>query len=110
MNANICAAAAVLLLAAGCGTTRTTEWGDDPVPAGEAVLTVHGLSCPLCSNNLDGQLKRLEGVESVAIDLRTGEVAVTLGGHVPTTRRQLARAVEAAGFTLAGIEQAGNGE
>ena len=64
------------------------------------VLTVHGLSCPLCSNNLDGQLRRIEGVEEATIDLKTGAVTVRLAQSHSVSRSDLAKAVENAGFTL----------
>lgn len=71
----------------GCATTKVTEHPGafldlDLSSTREVVLTAHGLSCPLCSNNLDGQLKRFASVESASIDLNTGAVSVRLAeGH-----------------------------
>lgn len=103
--------ASVLLvgISVGCAMTKVTE---PPVAPSEVdlssmreiVLTVHGLSCPLCSNNVDGQLKKIKGVEDVSIDLKTGAVSVRLGKAHSVSPRDLARAVENAGFTLKSIE------
>ncbi len=75
----------------------------------ELVLTVYGLSCPLCSNNLDGQLRNIAGVEEVSIDLKTGAVTVRLAEGHSVTSGDLARAVKNAGFTLKDITPKGSG-
>ena len=93
----------------GCATTEVTERPGassdlDLSFAREVVLTVHGLSCPLCANNLDGQLKNVAGVESASIDLKTGAVTVRLSEGHSVSAGDLAGAVENAGFTLKKIE------
>jgi copper chaperone CopZ len=96
-------------VAAGCASTAPRNESSQQAQIDlsayrEVVLTVHGLSCPLCSNNLDGQLSRIKGVEDAAIDLKTGAVSVRLAsGHAVVTA-DLERAVSNAGFTLKGIE------
>ncbi len=83
-----CLALVVLSLAAGCVSTTEgqrlvdEERGGSLVGQRTVMLTVYGLSCPLCSNNLDGQLRRIPGVANAAIDLKTGAVKVTFtDGH-----------------------------
>ncbi|MBN1558283.1 MAG: heavy-metal-associated domain-containing protein [Lentisphaerae bacterium] len=97
-------------LLAGCASSPPAEQTGNPaggvLPHGAVVLTVHGLSCPLCSNNLDGQLRRLAGVEEAVIDLNTGAVTVTLADGHAVTRETLAGAVEQAGFTLKDVQPA----
>jgi copper chaperone CopZ len=94
-------------IATGCATTEMSKSTGDDLDLSsvqEAVMTVHGLSCPLCSNNLDGQLRQIDGVEAATIDLKTGAVTVELReGHAVTTQK-LAAAVKEAGFTFKGIE------
>lgn len=77
---------------------------DAPVQSREAVLTVFGMSCPLCANNVDQTLLEIPGVESVAVDMSTGRAVVKLDGKTPVTRRQLANAVDRSGFTLQSVE------
>ena len=98
----------VLLLAQG--VALRAEEPDVVSPAQPAastvVLTVYGLSCPLCSNNLTGQLKRIPGVEEVEIDLNTGAVSVRLAEGRSVSRWQWLNAVEQAGFTLKDVRSA----
>ncbi len=89
-------------LLTACATTQSVERGE-PLNASNAVLTLLGMSCPLCSNNVDGRLKKVDGVKAVDIDLETGKVTVQFGQPAPT-REQLETAVKEAGFTLAGME------
>lgn len=69
-----------------------------------ALIWVNGMACPLCSNNVDQQLKRLPGVESVRINLGTGLVSVGLDPANQPTEVALARAVNNSGFTLVRIQ------
>lgn len=69
-----------------------------------ALIWVNGMACPLCSNNVDQQLKRLPGVESVRINLGTGLVSVGLDPANQPTEAALARAVNNSGFTLVRIQ------
>jgi copper chaperone CopZ len=98
------------LMLIGCASTPKIA---SAVPAmdlsgrSEVVLTVHGLSCPLCSNNLDGQLQKIEGVQSATIDLKTGAVTVALKNDHSVTTQDFTDAVKNAGFTLKAIEPVG---
>lgn len=100
----------VLLLAGGVKLRAEEPEGGTPAPpqtdASTVVLTVYGLSCPLCSNNLTGQLKRIPGVEQVEIDLNTGAVSVRLAEGRSVSRWQWLNAVEQAGFTLKDVRSA----
>jgi copper chaperone CopZ len=104
---------AILLIAGvvtGCATPESRQpmpesSGIDLTSSREVVLTVYGMSCPLCSNNLDGQLRQIEGVEDAVIDLKTGAVSVRLRQGHSVSPDDLATAVKNAGFTLKKIEQ-----
>lgn len=71
-----------------------------PLTGSSATLIVHGMSCPLCANNVDKLLMTVPGVESVRVDMGTGEVKVALAPQARVTRAQLAKAVNDSGFTL----------
>jgi copper chaperone CopZ len=77
---------------------------DVPIQSQTATLVVHGMSCPLCANNVDVQLLRVPGVEDVEIDMGDGSVRVTFADAPRPTRAQLARAVDRTGFTLVRID------
>lgn len=98
----------LLLFALGCATLPVTSLTDDDTPlSGEVVLTVYGLSCPLCASNVDQQLNRLPGIVEMYPDLDTGAIRITLeeGHTLPVSA--FARAIEDAGFTLRSAELAG---
>lgn len=105
-------AAAPMLLLGACGAAgqRVDSAGgaatgeDEPIRGGSAVLTVYGMSCPLCANNVDNVLLDVPGVTGVHVDMGTGAATVTLDSKRPPTRRMLARAVDKSGFTLKAIE------
>ncbi len=102
-------------IATGCATTDGPGTADrfsevDLSSSRVVVLTVYGLSCPLCSHNLDGQLASLPGVEGASIDLNTGAVTVRLAEDHSVTSGDLAGAVKNAGFTLKKVETQGSGK
>lgn len=77
---------------------------DAPIRGRVAVLTVYGMSCPLCAHNVDKVLLEVPGVIGVRVDMATGEATVDLDGKTSVTRRQLAQAVDKSGFSLQRIE------
>jgi copper chaperone CopZ len=98
---------AAFLLLAGCQTgsgVSSTSFNDEPITTPTATLVVHGMSCPLCANNVDKQLLRVPGVQSVEIDMGDGSVRVQLADEPRPSKAQLARAVEQTGFTLVRID------
>lgn len=95
-------------LFAGCAAVPSSGDAEDfsrvdLSSAREVTLTVHGLSCPLCASNLDGQLLRIAGVEGASLDLKTGAATVRLAEGHAVTAADLANAVANAGFTLKAI-------
>jgi copper chaperone len=99
---------------AGCGAgqkSASSMNGDSSAMASEtaisgdtAVLTVHGMGCPLCANNVDMQLKNLPGVRDVRVDMGSGRVTVHLADENRPSQEQLARAIRQSGFTLVRID------
>lgn len=107
------ALATLLSLAAACGCAdqrpsasppAATAGDDAPISGDRAVLIVHGMSCPLCANNVDKTLAAVPGVTSVMVDMGSGRATVTLDGKTQVTRSQLAKAVDKSGFSLKSIE------
>ena len=92
-------------LLAGCAGTPKPGLASmadaaEPITSSSATLIVHGMSCPLCANNVDKQLLTLPGVQSVNVDMGTGEVKVAFAPKARVTKAQLAKAVDASGFSL----------
>jgi copper chaperone CopZ len=78
---------------------------DQTLLSGEVVLTVYGLSCPLCASNLDQQLSRIPGVVELYPDLDTGAIRVTLADGHQVSVSTFARAIQDGGFTLQSARQ-----
>lgn len=76
-----------------------------PIKGSSVTLVVHGMSCPLCANNVDKTLVDIAGVESATVNLDTGRVIVATPGPTKPTRSNLANAVQASGFTLIRLEE-----
>jgi copper chaperone CopZ len=116
-----------LVLLPGCSTSSSSQAGEPaaeenaivhsvteadreaakskaPITAGAATLWVNGLGCPLCASNLDKQLLRVRGVETVTIDMAAGTTRVAFEPNASVSPAQLGEAVEDAGFTLVKVE------
>ncbi len=70
--------------------------------AGENVYTlqVDGLACPFCSYGIEKQLRSLQGVADIEVDINEGSVKVTMQQSASLDEKQARQAVQDAGFTL----------
>jgi len=66
-------------------------------------LEVDGLACPFCAYGIEKQLRRVEGVEAIDVDVKAGRVVVTLAQGRALSEAQARKAIEDAGFTLRGF-------
>ncbi|MDQ6957463.1 MAG: heavy metal-associated domain-containing protein [Mariprofundaceae bacterium] len=73
------------------------------VTAQTASIQVDGLSCPFCAYGLEKNLKKVNGIESVKIDMKTGKATVTMQANTEVTDKSLRQAVKKAGFTARDI-------
>ena len=62
--------------------------------------TVSGMTCGHCVSSVTEEVAQIAGVSSVDVDLATGQVTVTSQNQLD--RVQVQRAVEEAGYQLAG--------
>ncbi|MFJ6379398.1 cation transporter [Kitasatospora sp. NPDC092039] len=87
-----------------CGSCGT---GAASAPAAESTLTsafqVKGMTCGHCVTSVTAELKKLAGVEEVAVDLASGKV--TVGSTGPLVDADVAAAVDEAGYELVGRVQ-----
>jgi copper chaperone CopZ len=60
--------------------------------------TVSGMTCGGCANNVAGELKRLEGVSDIDVDLASGRVTITSEGDLAPDA--VAAAVHDAGYEV----------
>ncbi|MGP1347308.1 MAG: heavy-metal-associated domain-containing protein [Phycisphaerales bacterium] len=85
----------------------TVRSADDsrPISGDTARLTVRGMSCPKCANNIDRQLQRVTGVSGINIDMSTGHVDVSFRPGVKASPKELAQAITNTGFTLVEVAE-----
>ena len=65
---------------------------------GSTTFSVTGMTCAHCQRAVTEEISRVDGVESVTVDLATGSVAVTAAR--PVDRADIAAAVDQAGYVL----------
>jgi len=63
-------------------------------------LTADGLACPFCAYGIEKQLGKIDGVEAVTTDIKSGTVTVVMAQDTVLERQDAEEAVTKAGFTL----------
>ncbi|MFJ8624658.1 heavy-metal-associated domain-containing protein [Kitasatospora sp. NPDC093550] len=81
-----------------CGTGATAAPATGSAPT--SVFQVSGMTCGHCVTSVTAELKKLDGVTDVAVDLASGRV--TVGSTRPLTDADVAAAVDEAGYDLVG--------
>jgi len=66
---------------------------------------VDGLSCPFCTYGIEKKFSKVQGVEKIAVDLKTGITIITMASGKTLDKTTARETVEAAGFTLRDFEQ-----
>lgn len=92
----VCHALAAALLAGIFWLTPAMAADDRPV----YTMQADGLACPFCAYGIEKQLSRIDGVESVETDVKSGTVVITMKPGATLEEADAKRAVEAAGFTM----------
>ncbi len=67
---------------------------------------VNGLACPFCVYGLEKSFNKIDGVNSVSVNLKTGLIEVSLHEGATLDETVVRESVEDAGFTLEGFESA----
>jgi copper chaperone CopZ len=70
----------------------------------KAIIKVEGLYCPFCSYGLEKQVKKIEGFESVQINIKEGTAEIEFKPGVEISEKDILTAVEDAGFDLDGVK------
>lgn len=91
----------VIIMSSTCGGVfpLLAEPGSPTLLAEQIIIRVDGASCPFCAFGLEKRLGRIEGVASVRLEMKDGEVVVTLKKGAKVSEQKLRQAVEEAGFT-----------
>ncbi|MCZ6666374.1 MAG: heavy-metal-associated domain-containing protein [Gammaproteobacteria bacterium] len=67
---------------------------------------VKGLACPFCVYGLEKNFSKIEGLDSVSVNLKAGLIEVSLREGATLDEATVRETVENAGFTLEGFERA----
>ena len=63
-------------------------------------LKVDGLACPFCAYGIEKKLSAIDGVEDIKVDIKEGQVIVTMADGRSLSEQRARQAVTKAGFTL----------
>lgn len=61
---------------------------------------VNGLACPFCVYGLERSLDKVDGVEMVAVSLKTGLIRITMQEGVTLDETETRETIKDAGFTV----------
>lgn len=93
---------ALTVLAAPAGLAAQEAEEAEPAPR-QIEVTILGMSCPFCAYGAEQKLKKLDGVEDLDVQLKTGVATLTLEEGADISNETLTRTVEEAGFEVAKI-------
>jgi mercuric ion binding protein len=84
----------------GISDTSAQQTVKDTVPGNRKYVKVEveGMACPFCAYGLEKQLKKIEGVEDVYIDIQEGQATFHVPGKSDITKEKLNKIVRDAGF------------
>ncbi len=75
-------------------------WSLSVLAAGtQYIMRVDGLACPYCAYGIEKKLNKIDGVESLEVDLNKGLVTVNVREGVELTEPQMVQLFNDAGFT-----------
>ncbi len=72
-------------------------------------LQVDGLACPFCAYGIEKKLSAIDGVEKIDVDIKEGQVIVTLADGASLSEDRARQAVKDAGFTLRAFAESEGG-
>lgn len=101
--------ALAILGAAGALDAQQRQAPQPPLAAGAGPqrieMIVHGMSCPFCAYGLEKKLRKIEGVDSLSIDFKTGRVTLAVPDGSKVTDEQIRDLVKDAGFEVMEIKR-----
>lgn len=68
-------------------------------------LKVDGLACPFCAYGIEKKLSAIDGVEDIKVNIKEGQVIVTMADGTSLSEQRARQAVTDAGFTLRAFTQ-----
>lgn len=68
-------------------------------------VAVDGLACPFCAYGIEKQLRKLDGILEMELDIEAGAILVTMNDSAILAEGDVRKAVERAGFSLRGFNR-----
>lgn len=98
------AALCALVLAAPAAGQQDTARRAGPPDSGRVVrVLILGMSCPFCAYGVEQKLKKLDGVEELKVELKSGVATLRLEEGADLSNETLKETVDDAGFEAAAI-------
>ena len=76
---------------------------------GTVKIEVDGLSCPFCAYGLEKNLNKVEGVQTIKIDVENAFVLLTISEGKSVDEETIRKSIEDAGFTPRSITKENDG-
>jgi mercuric ion binding protein len=70
-------------------------------------MQVDGLACPFCAYGIEKKLSSIKGVKDIKVDIKKGQVIVTMADGATLSENLAREKVKKAGFTLRSFAQVG---
>lgn len=98
----------LILLFIGIGTMTLNAQTENTTLEGKVTIEVDGLACPFCAYGLEKNLKKIDGVESIDINIDEGSVLLGIADGKQISESVVLKKIEEAGFTPGTIKRESN--
>ncbi|WP_339840207.1 heavy-metal-associated domain-containing protein [uncultured Maribacter sp.] len=88
----------LILLFMGLSTMILNAQTETTPLEGKVVIEVDGLACPFCAYGLEKNLKQIEGVESIAINIDEGSVLLGIADGIQISESVVSEKDKSSGF------------
>tara|TARA_R110000851_G_scaffold3114_3_gene12701 strand:- start:80421 stop:80732 length:312 start_codon:yes stop_codon:yes gene_type:complete len=95
----------LILLFIGFTVTTVNAQADTSQLNGKITIEVDGLACPFCAYGLEKNLKEIDGVENIEINIEKGSVLLTIAERKQISEDLILQKIKDAGFTPGKIKK-----
>lgn len=95
----------LILLIIGLGAMTMIAQTDTSPLEGKITIEVDGLACPFCAYGLEKNLKEIDGVESIGINIDEGSVLLVIAKGKQISENVILEKIKEAGFTPGTIKK-----
>lgn len=95
----------LILLFIGLGAMTMNAQTDTSPLEGKVKIEVDGLACPFCAYGLEKNLKEIEGVKSIEINIDEGCVLLAIAEGKQISENTVREKIKEAGFTPGTIKK-----